>query len=136
MKQEQILEKQEQIKLFSGEILSIKYNQIAVKRDDDGRTENIYFDGLQKRVLSGVNEELLKRIKRIEWTDSEFWDRAINLFVCCDDCKNSLFSIFDDIFVCDEKITCNNCGKWLCSDCVKNNYLCEGCFRKEVIVKL
>jgi len=118
----------------SGEILSISYNNIVVKRDTDGKTENIFFEGLQKRVLSDCDEQLLKRLKRLEWTDGEFWERGINPIVCCDDCKNGLFSLFEeDTFLLDEKETCSDCGKWLCSDCVKSNGLCNNCCKKTLI---
>ncbi len=74
------------------------------------------------------------RIKRVEWTNGEFWERGINPIVCCDDCKNSLFPLFtEDAFLLDEKETCRECGKWLCCDCVKDRGLCNTCLKNTLV---
>ncbi len=125
----------EETQIFSGEILEISYNIISVKRDDNKKIETIYFDGLQKRVLSDVPEEIIKRIKRVEWTDGEFWERGVNPIVCCDDCNNGLFPLCNDndAFGCDLKENCRECDKWLCDDCIKDRGLCNSCLKNTLV---
>lgn len=139
MKQEQIFEEQEQQepRIISGKILGFGYNTIAVKEDETRRGRVIHFDGLQKRVLRDFDDNILKRIKRIEFTDSEnFWEVGINLFVCCDKCKNPLFSLMEEDSFNDKNI-CGDCDIWVCSNCFNSNKkVCNRCFRKRVINKL
>jgi len=139
MKQKQILEEQAQQepKIISGVILGFGYNTISLREDNSKNTRVIHFDGLQKRVLSDIDEELLKRVKRIEFTDSEdFWNIGINLLVCCDKCKNPLFSICVENDFNDKNI-CGDCDRWVCSDCFNyNKKVCSRCFRKRIINNL
>lgn len=126
----------EEIKVLSGEVLSIGYNTIHIKEDETKQHKTIFFDGLWKRVLNGYGEDILKRLKRIEWIDTEeFWNVGINFLVCCDRCKNALFSLnTDDDF--DDKNECKDCGGWFCSDCINEDGLCDKCLRKRLLRRL
>jgi hypothetical protein len=137
MKTEQIQQIEEARQSISGTIRGFSYNQISITEDNTNKNRVIYFEGLQKRVLSGIDEQFLKRLKRIElYENGNFWETGINLFVCCDDCNNALFSIYDDADDLNDKSVCEDCDKWLCSDCIKDGNRCKNCFKNQVARKL
>lgn len=135
MEQELFEEQEQDIK--SGKILGFGYNSISIQEDDTNNKRVIYFDGLQKRVLSGYDESITKRLKRIQFTDTEeFWNIGINLFVCCDKCGNALFSITDEDDFIDKNV-CQDCDKWLCCDCFNfENNICLSCQDKRTESKI
>lgn len=123
-----------------GKVLAIGYNTIYIK-EEDGNVRNIYFNGLQKRVLKDVEEETLKRLKRIDFIgdEEEFWNVGINFIVCCDLCDNGLYHLFNTEFLeeFDDKHRCSNCHRQVCSECWDfENRTCKKCLRKELILKL
>jgi hypothetical protein len=133
---EQQQEEAEHVNILSGKVLGFGYNTIHIRESGSkGRERSIYFDGLQKRVLSGIDDDVMKRLKFIEFTDTEDWNVGINLFACCDKCGCALFSVCsnDDFY---DKHECPKCERWLCSDCVKVNGLCNSCMKKEMLINL
>ena len=118
----------------TGKVLAIGYNTIYIK-EDDGNLRNLYFDGLQKRVLNDVDKGTLERLKRIEFTDTEeFWNVGISFFVCCDICNKPLFRLHSERISDEvEDIDCDNCRGLVCSECFDvDEGCCKKCLRREI----
>ena len=76
METEQIMQEQE--KILYGDVLGFAYNRIHIKEDESKKERTIYCDGLQKRLLRDVDNDYLKRLKRVAFTNTEEWEMGFN----------------------------------------------------------